>query len=307
MTDKRTRQHACVRRNGEGLLEVRDGTWPAARPIPQGTSIMDTDALTHSTDTRTAVKALSEAASTAGYAPSIRNSRPWRWRLTGNTLDLHLVRSRIRPTSDPDGRLATLSCGSALHHARIAMAADGWQITVTRMLQGADRDLLARLHVDHRGPADPTSVTLLRSVPLRRTDRRAAVDTPLDPPALTALTAAIEAQGTRQHTLRPGQLLGPAAAADHAQVLVMLYGSTDEPLDWLRAGEALSAGWLTATGLGVSVLPHSASPETIAIREARRAMIAGSGFPYLVLRLGAVDPADAGMPRRPGDQIIERY
>jgi hypothetical protein len=36
-------------------------------------------------------------------------------------------------------------------------------------------------------------------------------------------------------------------------------------------------------------------------------MIAGTGFPYLVLRLGAVDPADAALPRRPADQIIERY
>jgi hypothetical protein len=95
---------------------------------------MDTDALPHSTDARTAVNALTEAATTAGYAPSYRNTQPWRWRLTGNTLDLHLVRSRILPTSDSDGRLATLSCGAALHHARIAMAAHGWQITVTRML-----------------------------------------------------------------------------------------------------------------------------------------------------------------------------
>jgi hypothetical protein len=142
---------------------------------------------------------------------------------------------------------------------------------------------------------------------LRRNDRRAVVDTPLDPRALTAVTAAIEAQGARQLTLRPGQLLELAAAADHAQVFVLLYGSTNEPLDWLRAGEALSAGWLTATGRGVAVLPHSAPPETIATREARRTMIAGSGFPYLILQLGAAEPADSDMPRLPADQIIERY
>jgi len=119
---------------------------------------MDIDTLTHPTDTRTAAEALVDAAKTAGYAPSIHNTQPWRWRLTGNTLDLHLVRSRIMRTSDPDGRLAILSCGAALHHARVAMAAHGWRITVTRMLQGADRDLLARLHVDRRSPIDLTSV-----------------------------------------------------------------------------------------------------------------------------------------------------
>jgi nitroreductase len=315
---------------------------------------MDIDALTHPTDTRAAAKALAEAATTAGYAPSIHNTQPWRWRLTGNTLDLHLVRGRIQQASDPDGRLATLSCGAALHHARITMAAHGWRITVTRMLQGADRDLLARLHVDHRSPADPAAAMLLGAIPSRHTDRRAVADTPLDPGALTAVTAAVEAQGTRLHTLRPDQLLDLATAADHAQhsqtadpawqaeliywtglarpgrsvvpagaghdgslpvtarhdraaVFVMLYGSGDEPLDWLRAGEALSAGWLTATGRGVSVLPHSAPIETIATREALHAMIAGGGHPYLVLRLGTADPADAGRSHQPADQIIERY
>jgi hypothetical protein len=40
-----------------------------------------------------------------------------------------------------------------------------------------------------------------------------------------------------------------------------------------------------------------------------RAMIASVGYPYLVLRLGTIDPADAGpphAPRLPADQIIER-
>jgi hypothetical protein len=235
------------------------------------------------------------------------------------------------------------------------MAAHGWRITVTRMLQGADRDLLARLHVDHRSPADPASAMLLRTVPSRHTDRRAVADTPPDPEALTAITAAVVAQGTRLHTLRPDQLLDLAAAADHAQhsqtadpawqaelvywtglarpgrtavpegaghdgdlpvtarhdrsaAFVVLHDSADEPLNWLRAGEALSAGWLTATGRGVSVLPHSAPIETVATRQALRSMIAGAGHPYLLLRLGAADPADAGMPHPPAaDQIIERY
>jgi hypothetical protein len=100
-------------------------------------------------------------------------------------------------------------------------------------------------------------------------------------------------------------------SADHdkAAVFVLLYGDADEPLDWLRAGEALSAGWLTATERGVSVLPHSAPIEVIGTRQAMRAMIASVGYPYLVLRLGMIDPADAGpahAPRLPADQIIER-
>ncbi|MET0522738.1 MAG: hypothetical protein ABW156_12330, partial [Jiangellaceae bacterium] len=178
---------------------------------------MDINSLTRPADTRAAVNALFEAASTAGYAPSIHNNQPWRWRLTGKTLDLHLVRSRIPPTSDPDGRLATLSCGAALHHARIRMAAQGWHLTVTRMLRDADRDLLARLHVQHRSPVDPNSAMLVDAMASRYSEPRTVADRPLDPDALTAITAAIEAQGTRQHTLRPDQLFELAAADSHAQ------------------------------------------------------------------------------------------
>ena len=332
---------------------------------------MDGDALTHPTDPQLATHALAEAASAAGYAPSIHNTQPWRWRLTGNTLDLHLVRSRILQVTDPDGRLATVSCGVALHHARVAAAAQGWQVTVTRIPRDAGADLLARLHIEGRAPVDPSSVLHLRTIPFRHTDRRPVTGTPVDPADLAAITAAVEEQGTNLHTLRPDQVLELAAAADHAQrseaadpawqaelaywtgaarpagtgvpdavipdratqttvpgrdfghpgvlpvsaehdkaaVYVMLYGSADEPLDWLRAGEALSAGWLTATERGVSVVPHSAPIEVIATRQALRAMIASIGYPCLVLRLGTIDPAGTDAPRTsrlPAEQVIDR-
>ncbi|GIE90957.1 Acg family FMN-binding oxidoreductase [Actinoplanes regularis] len=332
---------------------------------------MDSDALTHPTDPQLATHALADAASAAGYAPSIHNTQPWRWRLAGDTLDLHLVRSRILQVSDPDARLATLSCGVALHHARVAVAAQGWHVTVTRMPRDIGPDLLARLHIERRALVDPPSVLHLRTIPLRHTDRRPLTDTPVDPAALAAITAAVETQDTALHTLRPDQVLELAAAADYAQrseaadpawqaelaywtgaarpagtgvpdavipdratqttvpgrdfghrgelpvsaehdkaaVFVMLYGNTDEPLAWLRAGEALSAGWLTATENGISVVPHSAPIEVIATRQAMRAMIASTGYPYLVLRLGTIDPADTGTPRtsrQPAEQIIDR-
>jgi hypothetical protein len=96
---------------------------------------------------------------------------------------------------------------------------------------------------------------------------------------------------------------------DHAAVFAVLYGRTDEIQDWLRAGEALSAGWLTATELGVDILPLSATVEMISTRQAMRALIASVGYPYLVLRLGASHPDDTDpphAPRLPSDQIIER-
>ena len=89
----------------------------------------------------------------------------------------------------------------------------------------------------------------------------------------------------------------------------MLYGAGEDRLDWLRAGEALSAAWLSATSLGVSLLPFSAAVEVAVTREAVRQLLAGLGHPYLALRLGTANAEDAGIPRTPrlpADQIIER-
>ena len=48
------------------------------------------DAPIRAADTRAEDRALATAATTAGHAPSIHNTQPWRWRLTDNQLDLYL-------------------------------------------------------------------------------------------------------------------------------------------------------------------------------------------------------------------------
>jgi hypothetical protein len=332
---------------------------------------MTSDALTHPTDAQAITHALIEAATASGYAPSIHNTQPWRWRLSDHTLDLRLEPSRVLDVTDPDGRLATVSCGAALHHARTSLAAQGWQVTVTRMPQQDDPDHLACVQVKGRVPVDLPATLHLRTIALRHTDRRPVTGAPVDTDDLRAITSAVEAEGTWLHTLTADQVLELASATDHAQhveaqdaawqaeidswtggtrpagtgvpdaaipgrptlttvpgrdfghpgdltitaghdksaVYVILYGPADEPTDWLRAGEALSAGWLIATEHGVSILPHSAPIEVISTRQAMRAILASTGYPYLVLRLGTIDPVDRGpasAPRLPADQIIER-
>lgn len=83
----------------------------------------------------------------------------------------------------------------------------------------------------------------------------------------------------------------PSSGYDRAASFAMLYGRGDEPLDWLHAGEALSAGWLTATELGVSIPPLSATADVAATRQVMRVLLADRGTPYLMLRLGTIDPA----------------
>jgi nitroreductase len=99
-----------------------------------------------------------------------------------------------------------------------------------------------------------------------------------------------------------------SAEHDEGATFLILYGDQDEAVDWLRAGEALSAGWLTATELGVTMVPMSATIEVASTRIVLRRLLSGVGEPYLVLRLGYVE-SDSGqppVPRRPAHQTIER-
>jgi hypothetical protein len=235
-------------------------------------------------------------------------------------LDLHLERSRLLGSTDPDARLATLSCGAALHHARVSLAVQGWRANVTRMPDPGDPDHLASLHLSGEAPVDSLTVRRAQTILLRHTDRRPLNGPPVSPEQLDAITMAVEAEGVSLYVLHPEQVLDLTAAANHAQdaeaddttwqtemtywtggrpptgagipeatMFAILYGGGDQPQDWLRAGEALSAAWLKATEIGLSVLPLSATIEMVATRKAMRVLLASVGYPYLVLRLGTND------------------
>jgi nitroreductase len=328
------------------------------------------DSTTHLPEARVVAEVLYKAATAAGHAPSIHNTQPWRWRITGATMDLFVDRGRSLDVTDPDGRLATLSCGAALHHARIALAAHGWRATVTRLGDPADPDHLASLTVAGPAPIGPDTERRAQNIRLRRTDRRPVTGDPVGPDEVSAIVEAVESQGVRLHVLPAEQVFDLAAATSHAQgvesaetqwqqeleqwtdggrgpgvgvpdevipqadpettvpgrdfgrhgdlpaadghdrpaVFAVLYGDGDGPLDWLRAGEALSALWLIAVELNVSVLPLSAPIEVAGARETVRRLLSGLGHPYLAVRLGHQAAGDADIartPRLPADQIIE--
>jgi hypothetical protein len=282
---------------------------------------MTADAAPQAVDAAVVTQAVGDAAMATVYAPSIHDTQPWRWRMTGEVLDLHLERDRLLPGTDPDSRLAILSCGAALHHVAVSLAADGWRAIVVREPDRGDPDHLARVRLDGRIPVEPEVLRRLQSIALRETDRRLVLGVPIDTDKLRTIAAAVTSGGALLHQLRSGQVDDLAAAAgqarrteaadiewqaeraywtgggggpaarDHTAIFAILYGPRDRRLDWLRAGEALSAGWLTATELDVSVLPLSATIEVAGTREHLRWLLPRPGHPYLVLRFGALDPA----------------
>jgi nitroreductase len=332
---------------------------------------MATDVSPRTIDARQQAKALSDAATTAGHAPSIHNTQPWRWRLTSKQLDLYLDHSRGLDVTDPDSRLALLSCGAALDHALASLTAAGWHAVVARMPDPAHPDHLAQLHLNHRIPVTPAARRRLQTIGLRHTDRRPTTSTPIDADAVRSIVAAVQSAGAGLHVLRPEQVYDLASAADqaqraeaddaawqaeltywtggtrplgtgvpdaaipdqatqttvpsrdfghhgdlpvstaheHAAVFAILYGLEDTEGDWLRSGEALSAAWLTATELGLSVLPLSATIELAVTRERMRGLLSGLGRPHLVLCFRTGDPAAGAVPHTPrlrAEQVIER-
>ncbi|WP_433318711.1 Acg family FMN-binding oxidoreductase [Micromonospora chersina] len=164
------------------------------------------------------VRMLEAAARQALHAPSVFNTQPWRWRITTDTLELRADPDRQLAATDPDGRLLTLSCGAALHHARVFLAAAGWAVTVERRPDPADPALLARLRATGPAHLDVAAARLVDAIPRRRTDRRAYGDRPVPEPVLARLRAAVEAEDAHLHIVRPDQMpmlaVSTARAAD---------------------------------------------------------------------------------------------
>ncbi len=104
-------------------------------------------------------------------APSVHNSQPWHWRVDPQGLHLYADYSRHLPNTDPDRRDMLVSCGAALHHCAVALAAMGWQAKIRRFPDPADRTHLASIDVQPL-KASELDITLAAAITRRRTDRR---------------------------------------------------------------------------------------------------------------------------------------
>ncbi|BFU43143.1 Acg family FMN-binding oxidoreductase [Krasilnikovia sp. MM14-A1004] len=160
-------------------------------------------------------RALAEAARVAQRAPSVFNTQPWRWRVGSRTLELRCDPQRQLAPADPEGHQLLLSCGAALHHARLAVAAAGRLADVSRLPDPADPDLVALLDVHGRADPGPWVRRLRGAIPARHTDRRPFGPTPVDPAALARLRAAAHAEQAGLYPIPDGRVptLARAAAA----------------------------------------------------------------------------------------------
>lgn len=111
----------------------------------------------------------------ASRAPSIHNSQPWRWGLGPRSIHLHADLRRWIPVTDADGRDLAVSCGAALHHLTVALAATGLQATVHRLPDPDRGDHFATLELTP-GPVPEADLGTASAIMARRTDRRRYLD-----------------------------------------------------------------------------------------------------------------------------------
>jgi len=104
-------------------------------------------------------------------APSVHNTQPWRWRFRAAGVELHADRGRRLTATDPEGRDLLLSCGAALHHLRVALAARGVGATVAYTPDPDDADHLATV-TPTTEPPDRSAAALFGQITRRHTERR---------------------------------------------------------------------------------------------------------------------------------------
>lgn len=111
------------------------------------------------------------ATALASRAPSLFNTRPWRWRRTAQSLHLYLDPSQALPATDPQHRELTISCGAALDHAVLALRALDWTAHVQPLPDLDEPDRLADIEIAAPTSSSEDNSELARAAYSRRTDR----------------------------------------------------------------------------------------------------------------------------------------
>lgn len=133
--------------------------------------------------------------SQASRAPSVHNTQPWRFRWTGDAIEVYADTGRNLPLGDPDGRELVISCGAAIFNLRLALRHLRRTASVMVLPDQQNPRLLARVAV-RAGPPATTNEERLREAILRRHTHRSEFDwSPIRAAHMVGLQQAADANG----------------------------------------------------------------------------------------------------------------
>ncbi|WP_026306442.1 Acg family FMN-binding oxidoreductase [Smaragdicoccus niigatensis] len=168
-------------------------------------------------------KTVRTALALAVRAPSVHNTQPWRWRIGDRTIHLYADLSRHLESTDPDRRDLMLSCGAALHHLRVGLAALGWSTAVHRLPDPSQPDHVASVEVSRHTPTDE-DIALAAAISRRRSDRRRYSSWPVPNAHIRAISDAAAREGVLVY-----QTDGPARATIEDAVFAASQVHANEP------------------------------------------------------------------------------
>ncbi|MGX6607367.1 Acg family FMN-binding oxidoreductase [Micromonosporaceae bacterium Da 78-11] len=114
---------------------------------------------------------LAQCVQTAGLAPSLHNSQPWRFRIMGGGIDVLADPGRRLEALDPSGRELLISVGAALFTLRLAVRNQGWIPELTVFPDPGAPELVARVLPGRRAAPSSAVRALAAAVTQRHTNR----------------------------------------------------------------------------------------------------------------------------------------
>jgi nitroreductase len=144
-------------------------------------------------------------AGVARRAPSLHNTQPWRFTVSGDAIELQADASR-QLSADPDGREMLISCGAALYGLRLAVRSLGY-LPEVEILPGLAGQRLARVRLGPAAPMTAGERKMLAAVPHRHTHRGPFDVGPLPAGLFARLQDDARAEGAALTEIEPGPVL----------------------------------------------------------------------------------------------------
>ncbi|MEV0974292.1 Acg family FMN-binding oxidoreductase [Microtetraspora glauca] len=146
--------------------------------------------------------AVHAAVEAAVWAPSIHNTQPWAFAVSGDEISLRADSDRRLRVGDPEGRQMLISCGAALFNVRLALRALGYESRV-KVLPEPDRPaLLATIRLEPANRPDDDTLSLHAQIERRRTHRAGFTTLPVPDRVIETLVRQAAAEGARLTPIR---------------------------------------------------------------------------------------------------------